>query len=245
MQPRVDLISLGVRSVDASRSFYVDGLGWPVHREVRGEVLFIQANHGLILSLWDAGQMQAEAATDPPSSRPCITLSHNVGSAEEVDQAMRQAEAAGFAYGWLFDSHVLWRDPYPLLTLMAQSTERMRLGTCVTNPGTREPSVTASVLATLTLGAAPVEGAAIVSGDTVPVHPASCAIGKVCPAIPMDPLRAGPVFAATEYCTEPPPRTISMLEKTSRVSSSSGNSRSIGRMTPTPSDTPTTESARF
>ena len=61
----------------------------------------------------------------------------------------RQAEAAGFDYGWLFDSHVLWRDPYPLLTLMAGATERMRLGTCVTNPGTREPSVTASSLATL------------------------------------------------------------------------------------------------
>jgi len=61
----------------------------------------------------------------------------------------RQAEAAGFGAGWLFDSHVLWRDPYPLLTLMAQATERMRLGTCVTNPGTREPSVTASTLATL------------------------------------------------------------------------------------------------
>src|SRR6185436_9588056 len=61
----------------------------------------------------------------------------------------RQAEAAGFAYGWLFDSHVLWRDPYPLLTLMAGATERLRLGTCVTNPGTREPSVTASLLATL------------------------------------------------------------------------------------------------
>jgi probable F420-dependent oxidoreductase len=61
----------------------------------------------------------------------------------------RQAEAAGFTSGWLFDSHVLWRDPYPLLTLMAEVTERMRLGTCVTNPGTREPSVTASSLATL------------------------------------------------------------------------------------------------
>jgi len=61
----------------------------------------------------------------------------------------RQAEAAGFGHGWLFDSHVLWRDPYPLLTLMAGVTERMRLGTCVTNPGTREPSVTASALATL------------------------------------------------------------------------------------------------
>ena len=61
----------------------------------------------------------------------------------------RQAEAAGFDYGWLFDSHVLWREPYPLLTLMAQATTRLRLGTCVTNPATREPSVTASSLAVL------------------------------------------------------------------------------------------------
>jgi probable F420-dependent oxidoreductase len=61
----------------------------------------------------------------------------------------KQAEQAGFSYGWLFDSHVLWADPYPLLTLMAQATTTMRLGTCVTNPATREPSVTASTLAFL------------------------------------------------------------------------------------------------
>ncbi len=61
----------------------------------------------------------------------------------------RRAEAAGFEHGWLFDSHVLWRDPYPLLTLMAQGSERLRLGTCVTNPATREPTVTASLLAVL------------------------------------------------------------------------------------------------
>jgi probable F420-dependent oxidoreductase len=61
----------------------------------------------------------------------------------------RRAEANGFSYGWLFDSHVLWREAYVLLTLMAQSTERLRLGTCVTNPATREPSVTASALAVL------------------------------------------------------------------------------------------------
>ncbi len=61
----------------------------------------------------------------------------------------RRAEEAGFSHGWLFDSHVLWREPYPLLTLMAGATEKMRLGTCVTNPGTREPTVTASALATL------------------------------------------------------------------------------------------------
>jgi probable F420-dependent oxidoreductase len=61
----------------------------------------------------------------------------------------RQAESAGFDYGWLFDSHVLWREAYVLLTLMAQATTRLRLGTCVTNPATREPTVTASALAVL------------------------------------------------------------------------------------------------
>jgi probable F420-dependent oxidoreductase len=68
---------------------------------------------------------------------------------ERMVALTRQAEAAGFAYGWIFDSHVLWKEVYPLLTLMAVNTERMRLGTCVTNPATREPTVTASVLATL------------------------------------------------------------------------------------------------
>ena len=70
-------------------------------------------------------------------------------SIERTLALTRQAEAAGFEYGWLFDSHVLWRDPYPLLTLMAEASTTLRLGTCVTNPATREPSVTASSLAVL------------------------------------------------------------------------------------------------
>ena len=70
-------------------------------------------------------------------------------SIEETLGLTRRAEALGFEYGWLFDSHVLWRDPYPLLTLMIGATSTMRFGTCVTNPATREPSVTASTLAVL------------------------------------------------------------------------------------------------
>lgn len=70
---------------------------------------------------------------------------------ERIVALTRQAEAAGFQYGWIFDSHVLWLEPYPLLTLMAENTEKMRLGTCVTNPASRDITVTSSLFATLNL----------------------------------------------------------------------------------------------
>ena len=79
-----------------------------------------------------------------------ITLKPDTSVARVVDLT-RQAEQAGFQYGWIFDSHILWKDPYPLLTLMAANTKRMRLGTCVTNPAVRDVTVTASLLATLDL----------------------------------------------------------------------------------------------
>lgn len=63
----------------------------------------------------------------------------------------RQAEDAGFDYGWMFDSHVLWLEPYPLLTLMAENTKKMKLGPCVTNPAVRDITVTSSLFATLNL----------------------------------------------------------------------------------------------
>src|SRR6476661_8469118 len=70
-------------------------------------------------------------------------------SLERIASLTKLAEQCGFTYGWVFDSHVLWKEPYVLLTLMAQSSSTLRLGTCVTNPATREPSVTASALAVL------------------------------------------------------------------------------------------------
>src|SRR4030095_15581019 len=55
-------------------------------------------------------------------------------SIERTLALTRQAEAAGFDSGWLFDSHVLWREPYVLLTLMAQASTRLRPGPCGENP---------------------------------------------------------------------------------------------------------------
>jgi probable F420-dependent oxidoreductase len=63
---------------------------------------------------------------------------------ERIVALTRQAEACGFEYGWIFDSHVLWLEPYPMLTLMATNTEKMRLGT-------RDITVTSSLFATLNL----------------------------------------------------------------------------------------------
>ncbi|HTM41143.1 MAG TPA: LLM class flavin-dependent oxidoreductase, partial [Terriglobales bacterium] len=72
-------------------------------------------------------------------------------SVDRILGLTRQAEQFGFQYGWIFDSHILWKDPYPLLALMAANTRKLRLGTCVTNPAVRDITVTASLYATLNL----------------------------------------------------------------------------------------------
>ena len=64
-------------------------------------------------------------------------------------ELIRHAEANGFQYGWTYDSHVLWQESFPLLTMAVQATTTMKFGHCVTNPGTRDPTVTASFHATL------------------------------------------------------------------------------------------------
>jgi probable F420-dependent oxidoreductase len=71
-----------------------------------------------------------------------------------IDRILRlsqQAESAGFSYTWLFDSHVLWMEPFPLMALIAASTKKMHIGTCVTNPAVRDVTVTSSLFATLNL----------------------------------------------------------------------------------------------
>ncbi len=52
-----------------------------------------------------------------------ITLKPDI-SVERIVGLTRQAESAGFEYGWIFDSHVLWKESYPLLTLMATNTQK-------------------------------------------------------------------------------------------------------------------------
>ena len=73
--------------------------------------------------------------TNPPASR--------------VVELTRKAEDLGFGYAWTFDSHILWQEPYVIHSQMLSATERIMVGTFVTNPVSRDPSVTASTFATL------------------------------------------------------------------------------------------------
>ncbi len=73
--------------------------------------------------------------TDPPAWRV-------------VDLA-RKAETLGFSHGWTFDSHILWQEPYVIYSQMLSVTNRMVVGPMVTNPGTRNWTVTGSLFATL------------------------------------------------------------------------------------------------
>ncbi len=61
----------------------------------------------------------------------------------------RQSEEHGFDYFWTYDSHILWQEPYVLYSLILDQTTRITVGPMVTNPATRDWTVTASTYATL------------------------------------------------------------------------------------------------
>ncbi|MBN9184121.1 MAG: TIGR03842 family LLM class F420-dependent oxidoreductase [Microbacterium sp.] len=73
--------------------------------------------------------------TNPPASRTV--------------QLAKLAEAHGFSHVWTFDSHLLWEEPYVIHSAILAETRRITVGPFVTNPATRDWTVTASVFATL------------------------------------------------------------------------------------------------
>lgn len=69
--------------------------------------------------------------------------------ANEVIRLAVKAEDQGFGYGWTFDSHILWQEPFVIYSRILAATDRMVVGPMVTNPGTRDWTVLASLFATL------------------------------------------------------------------------------------------------
>jgi probable F420-dependent oxidoreductase len=77
-------------------------------------------------------QFGAVLQTNPPASR-----------------TVALAEQYGFSHVWTFDSHLLWQEPYVIYSQILAETHRIIVGPMVTNPATRDWTVTASIFATL------------------------------------------------------------------------------------------------
>ncbi len=96
MEQRLSAVTLAVADLGRARRFYVEGLGWAPTLDVSGEVVFIQVAPGVLLSLWDAAQMEADYGGEPVGAgAAAVSLACNVGSDEEVAAVLARAEAAG------------------------------------------------------------------------------------------------------------------------------------------------------
>lgn len=93
MDQRLSLITLGVRDLARSRTFFEAGLGWtPLN--AMPEICFYQLN-GLALALFGRADLAADAKRPIDGAFSGITLAVNQRSREEVDAVFAQALAAG------------------------------------------------------------------------------------------------------------------------------------------------------
>jgi len=99
MDQRISFVTLAVRDLEASRRFYLDGLGWQAEMDVPGEVIMLMAGEHLVLSLWDRAAFEAEVGpindTLSAGGVPPLTLAHNVATREEVEEILALAGRLG------------------------------------------------------------------------------------------------------------------------------------------------------
>jgi probable F420-dependent oxidoreductase len=77
-----------------------------------------------------------------------VVLQTNPPAARVIELAKR-AETYGFSHAWTFDSHLLWEEPFVIYSRILDATHKLTVGPMVTNPATRDWTVTASMFATL------------------------------------------------------------------------------------------------
>jgi predicted lactoylglutathione lyase len=96
MDQRISFVTLAVRDLDATRRFYLEGLGWEAALDVPGEVLMIAVGEHVVLSLWDRSEFEAEVGPIATGEGIApLTLAHNVATPEAVDEVLATALRAG------------------------------------------------------------------------------------------------------------------------------------------------------
>ncbi len=95
MIPSITVVTLGVSSLERSRAFYIDGLGWQPSSSSNYHITFIDAG-GVVLALYPREALADDAKVNPQGSGfGGVTLAHNVSSKAEVDAALDAALKAG------------------------------------------------------------------------------------------------------------------------------------------------------
>jgi uncharacterized protein len=95
MSQHLNLLTIGTADLARARAFYVAGLGWEVAWE-DDEVVFVHLGHGLLLALFAAEALAADAtlsALTPGSGS--VAMAKNVGTDDEVDAVVEVAAIAG------------------------------------------------------------------------------------------------------------------------------------------------------
>lgn len=98
MEPRISLITLGVKDLARSLRFYRDGLGFPTTWTVEKGVIFFKTAY-VVLALYPYEKLAEDAGPafegTPRSKFPGIVPAHNVRTKAEVDEVLKQAERSG------------------------------------------------------------------------------------------------------------------------------------------------------
>ncbi len=94
MEPRITIVTLGVRDLDRAVRFYRDGLGLPLQGEPEGIAFF--ELRGIRLALYPRAALAEDATVSAGGSGFAgFTLAHNVRSPDEVDRTLAEAARAG------------------------------------------------------------------------------------------------------------------------------------------------------
>ena len=93
MKQRLSLVTLGVSDLPRSRAFY-EALGWTTGAAPDDDVVFFQSG-GMVVALWDRSQLAEDSGVTDTGGWGGVTLAHNVGSPDEVDAVVAEAERAG------------------------------------------------------------------------------------------------------------------------------------------------------
>jgi len=95
LQPRLNIVTLGVKNIERAIQFYRDGLGWPLSSISGGDFAIFKISTGTALALYPRHLLAKDACVEDLGGYGGITLAQNVSSKEEVDRALSQAVLAG------------------------------------------------------------------------------------------------------------------------------------------------------